>query len=85
METREIRIRMPRLGGQLASNLLGAAGLGCLVAAVAGLAGGWWALLLAGLLLVTVAVVAQASIPVQATAEPATGQPVAERRPRAVG
>jgi hypothetical protein len=86
MEPREIRIRVPHLGGQLTSNLVGAAGLVCLVVAVAGLAGGWWALLLAGLVLVVVAVVAQASTPVQTpAAAPATGQAQGERRPRAVG
>ncbi len=85
METREIRIRVPHLGGQLATNLIGAAGLVCLIIAVAGLAGGWWALLLAGAALVVVAIVAQASTPAQPKAEPATGQPADQRRPRAVG
>jgi Flp pilus assembly protein TadB len=62
-EFREIRIRVPRLGGELVSNLLGLAGLVAVVVAVGGLThNAWWSVLSAGVVLAGLATIAQVSM-----------------------
>ena len=82
----EIRIRLPRIGGELISNLLGLAELAGLVAAVGGLTGNpWWSVLTAGVLLVGLSYVAHATTavgqaPAKASAPPAAASLQPERR-----
>jgi hypothetical protein len=59
----EVRIRVPRLGGELVSNLLGLAGLVAVVVAVGGLThNAWWSVLSAGVVLAGLATIAQVSM-----------------------
>jgi hypothetical protein len=75
-----VRIPLPKLTSELASNLLGLAGLVGLVVAVGGLTGNvWWSLLLTSVLLVGLSYVQHAGQAVRPVPNP---KPKPGERPR---